>query len=406
MNVRLKVVAAVRSPGMEARTSEVETMWTALDNVTVGGRYELREHLATGGMAVVFRGWDFRLRRPVAIKVLRDLEDADEVVIERFRREARAAASLQHPHIVEVYDFFEEDGCYYLVMELVDGPNLKERLVKTGPLDCESALRVAAQVCSALDAAHECGFIHRDIKPQNILLAPTGEAKLADFGIVHIPRETAFTTGGMVLGTADYISPEQAQGLELRPTTDIYSLGVVLYEMVAGALPFTGATPMSVAVQHATAPVPPLCRANPAIPKQVERLVQRALRKNPEQRFPSARAMGAALIGTADALRDGITPASPRNDAPTTPDADVGAPKDVPTWRAVAEQLLWPTSVEPGVGGADDSVLGDFTLSDEGGALGPAPTARAVTFDAFRLFVVICAAGLLLAATLALNSLL
>jgi serine/threonine-protein kinase len=176
--------------------------------------------------------------------------------------------------------------------------------------------------------------------------------------------------------------------------------------MVAGALPFTGATPMSVAVQHATAPVPPLCRANPAIPKQVERLVQRALRKNPEQRFPSARAMGAALIGTADALRDGITPASPRNDAPTTPDADVVAPKDVPTWRAVAEQLLWPTSVEPGVGGADDSVLGDFTLSDEGGALGPAPTARAVTFDAFRLFVVICAAGLLLAATLALNSLL
>ncbi|HEV2405319.1 MAG TPA: serine/threonine-protein kinase [Ktedonobacterales bacterium] len=381
-------------------------MWTALDNVIVGGRYELREHLATGGMAVVFRGWDFRLRRPVAVKVLRDLDDADEVVIERFRREARAAASLQHPHIVEVYDFFEEDGCYYLVMELVDGPNLKERLIKSGPLDCESALRVAAQVCSALDAAHECGFIHRDIKPQNILLAPTGEAKLADFGIVHIPRETAFTTGGMVLGTADYISPEQAQGLELRPTTDIYSLGVVLYEMVAGALPFTGATPMSVAVQHATAPVPPLCRANPAIPKQVERLVQRALRKNPEQRFPSARAMGAALIGTADELRAGTTPASPTSDAATSPDADAVAPKDVPTWRVVAERLLWPATPEASDGLIEDESVGESNLAVETGAYGDASLLRAERFDALRLLVLLCAAGLLLAATLALNSVL
>lgn len=378
-------------------------MWTALDNVMVGGRYELREHLATGGMAVVFRGWDFRLRRPVAIKVLRDLEDADELVIERFRREARAAASLQHPHIVEVYDFFEEDGCYYLVMELVDGPNLKEQLVKTGPLDPESALRIAAQVCAALDAAHECGFIHRDIKPQNILLAPTGEAKLADFGIVHIPRETAFTSGGVVLGTADYISPEQAQGLELRPTTDIYSLGVVLYEMLAGALPFTGATPMSVAVQHATAPAPPLSRANPAIPRQVERLVQRALRKNPEQRYPSVRAMGAALIACARDLRASQSPVPPADDA-VPPDA--GATPRVPTWRTVAEQLLWPTTLEAGDGSLDDGLVGDINLADEGGALAAAPSSRASSFDAFRLFVLLCAAGLLLVATLALNALL
>ncbi|HKV84518.1 MAG TPA: serine/threonine-protein kinase [Ktedonobacterales bacterium] len=378
-------------------------MWTTLDNVMVGGRYELREHLATGGMAVVFRGWDFRLRRPVAIKVLRDLEDADELVIERFRREARAAASLQHPHIVEVYDFFEEDGCYYLVMELVDGPNLKEHLVKTGPLDPDSALRIAAQVCAALDAAHECGFIHRDIKPQNILLAPTGEAKLADFGIVHIPRETAFTTGGVVLGTADYISPEQAQGLELRPTTDIYSLGVVLYEMLAGALPFTGATPMSVAVQHATASVPPLCRANPAIPRHVERLVQRALRKNPEQRYPSARAMGAALVGTARELRASQPPTIAADDAATS-DADAIA--SVPTWRMVAAQLLWPANLEPGDGPLDDGSVGDFTLADEAGALVAAPSSRAATFDAFRLFVLLCAGGLLLVATLALNALL
>jgi serine/threonine-protein kinase len=270
-------------------------MWTALEGVMVGSRYEMRAHLATGGMAAVFRAWDHRLQRPVAIKVLRQLDDANEHAIERFRREARATAALCNPHIVEVYDFFEEDGCYYLVMELVEGINLKEHLASYGPLPPETALTIAAQVCDALAAAHDAGFIHRDIKPQNILLSANGPAKLADFGIVHIPRAEGFTTGGIVLGTADYVSPEQAQGLALAPATDIYSLGVVLYEMLTGVLPFTGTTPIAVAMRHATAPVPPLRYVNPTVPRIVERIVLRALRKEPDERFSDARAVAAAM---------------------------------------------------------------------------------------------------------------
>lgn len=277
-------------------------MWTALEGVTVASRYELRAHLATGGMAAVFRGWDHRLCRPVAVKVLHQLEGAGDSAIERFRREARSTAASQSPYIVEVYDFFRDDGCYYLVMELVEGINLKEHLALHGPLAPEVAFPIAIQVCHALQAAHAQGFIHRDIKPQNILLDSSGQAKLADFGIVHIPRASSFTTSGMVLGTADYISPEQAQGEPLAPTTDIYSLGVVLYEMLTALLPFTGTTPVAVALQHAEAPVPPLRSIRPELPPSVERVVMRALAKEPTRRYPSARAMAVTLEQTLAAL--------------------------------------------------------------------------------------------------------
>lgn len=277
-------------------------MWTALEGVTVASRYELRAHLATGGMAAVFRGWDHRLCRPVAVKVLHQLESADPSDIERFRREARSTAALQSPYIVDVYDFFRDDGCYYLVMELIEGINLKEHLARNGPLAPEDAFPIAIQVCRALQVAHSHGFIHRDIKPQNILLEPSGLAKLADFGIVHIPRARSFTSSGMVLGTADYISPEQAQDGPLAPTTDIYSLGVVLYEMLTTLLPFTGTTPVMVALQHASAPVPPLRSIRPEISPSVERVVMRALAKDPARRYPSAQAMAATLEQTLAAL--------------------------------------------------------------------------------------------------------
>lgn len=277
-------------------------MWTALEGVTVASRYELRAHLATGGMAAVFRGWDHRLCRPVAIKVLHQLDSADSSAIERFRREARSTAALQSPYIVDVYDFFRDDGCYYLVMELVEGINLKEQLARNGPMAPEEAFPVAIQVCRALQVAHSHGFIHRDIKPQNILLDPSGLAKLVDFGIVHIPRARSFTSTGMVLGTADYISPEQAQDEPLAATTDIYSLGVVLYEMLTALLPFTGTTPVMVALQHASAPVPPLRSIRPEIPRSVERVVMRALAKDPAERYPSAHAMEVTLAQTLAAL--------------------------------------------------------------------------------------------------------
>src|SRR5690349_12141637 len=270
-------------------------MWTTLEGVMVGGRYELSAHLASGGMATIFRGWDHRLRRPVAIKMLQELDSADARDVERFRREARAAAALASPHIVEVYDFFADEGCYYLVMELVEGVDLKHYLKQHSPLPVPEALAIAAQICLALDESHAQGFIHRDIKPQNILLDSSGTAKLADFGIVQIPGARQRTSGGMVMGTADYVSPEQAQGLPLTPATDLYSLGVVLYEMLTGVPLFTGRTPVAVAMRHASAPPPPLRKRNPAIPPGVERLVLRALAKDPHCRHPSARTLADAI---------------------------------------------------------------------------------------------------------------
>ncbi len=292
-------------------------MWTTLEGIMVASRYELQSHLATGGMAAVFRAWDHRLRRPVALKMLRALADAEPRAVERFRREAKATASLRDPHIVEVYDFFAERGCYYLVMELVEGRNLKDCLAAYGRLPIATALAIAAQVCEALDAAHARGFVHRDIKPQNILL----------------------DTDGIVLGTADYISPEQAQGQALGPTTDIYSLGAVLYEMLSGVLPYNGTTPVAVAMCHASAPLPSLRRANPAIPPTVEHIVLRAMQKVPAVRYPSARAMRAALLAALGELQR--AEASER--ATETPCEEVTVPvAATDQWRTLADALVRP----------------------------------------------------------------
>src|SRR5262249_23107856 len=221
-------------------------MTSALDGVIVGNRYEVQQHLARGGMATVFRGWDRLVDRPVAVKVLRAHDEANPTNLERFRREALALSTLHCPQIVTVYDFLEEEDCSYLIMELVEGVNLKRHLVEHGPLPPVEALLLAAQVCQALECAHGYGFIHRDIKPQNILLAASGGVKLTDFGIVHIAECTTLTGHGMVLGTADYIAPEQVQGLPLTPASDLYSLGIVLFEMLVGALPFTGTSIIAV----------------------------------------------------------------------------------------------------------------------------------------------------------------
>ncbi len=183
----------------------------------------------------------------------------------RFRREAHAAAMLHHPNVVQAYDFFEEHGCHYLIMEFVEGINLKQYLRRHGPMSAHHALSIVTQVCSALQAAHAMGFIHRDIKPHNILLSRHGMAKVTDFGIVHITHSPSVTTDGFILGTADYIAPEQARGDTLSPATDVYAVGVVLYEMVTGRLPFAGPTPVAVAAKHSNAPVVPPRQIDPSI---------------------------------------------------------------------------------------------------------------------------------------------
>ncbi|MFL5587374.1 MAG: protein kinase domain-containing protein [Ktedonobacteraceae bacterium] len=272
----------------------------------IAGRYEIREHIATGGMASVYKTWDHRVERIVAIKVLRSLDKNDLRAVERFRREARAAAALTHPNAVTIYDFVEEWGQYFLVMEYINGPTLKQLIGQSHQLPASQTIEIAAQVCDVLQVAHARGFIHRDIKPQNIMLTWGGASsssmngerplvKLTDFGIVRVVEEGGLTNSGIVLGTADYLSPEQARGETLTASSDLYSLGVVMFEMLAGRPPFVGPTAVSIAMQHASTNPPSLRQFNPTVPPGVEHIVMRALEKEPEDRFQSAAEMLQAL---------------------------------------------------------------------------------------------------------------
>src|SRR6266700_5513707 len=251
-------------------------------------------------MASVFKTWDHRVERLVAMKVLRSLDKNDLRAVERFRREARAAAALAHPNSVTIYDFIEERSQYFLVMEYIHGPTLKKEIIDRRHLHALETLEIAAQVCAVLQLAHTRGFIHRNIKPQNIMLVSTNVStpgvnnllvKLTDFGIVRVAEDAGLTNSGIVLGTADYLSPEQARGETLTASSDLYSLGVVMFEMLTGRPPFVGPTAVSIAMQHASANPPPLRQFNPHVPPAVEQVVNRALQKEPEDRFMSAAEM-------------------------------------------------------------------------------------------------------------------
>jgi serine/threonine protein kinase len=284
-------------------------MLNQFDGRLIAGRYEIREHIATGGMASVFKTWDHRVERFVAIKVLRSLDKNDLKAVERFRREARAAASLVHYNAVTIFDFFEEAGQYYLVMEYIHGPTLKQLIGQRRHLHPHETLEIASQVCAVLHVAHNRGFIHRDIKPQNIMLASSGASiqnsvgagnllvKLTDFGIVRVAEEAGLTNSGIVLGTADYLSPEQARGEKLSASSDLYSLGVVMFEMLTGRSPFVGPTAVSIAMQHASTEPPSMQQVNPnvTIPAAVEQIVMKTLEKEPDERFLSANEMRQAL---------------------------------------------------------------------------------------------------------------
>jgi serine/threonine protein kinase len=290
-----------------------------LEGTLIAGRYEIREHIATGGMASVFKTWDHRVERIVAIKVLRSLDKNDHRAVERFRREARAAAALAHPNAVTIYDFVEETGQYFLVMEYIHGPTLKQLIGQRRQLQPREAIEVASQVCAVLQIAHAQGFIHRDIKPQNIMLAWSGGmgglsdggawVKLTDFGIVRVAEDAGLTNSGIVLGTADYLSPEQARGETLTGSSDLYSLGVVMFEMLTGRPPFVGPTAVSIAMQHASALPPPLRQFSPNIPPVLEQLVNRTLEKEADDRFNSAIEMQQALRNCARELARGKAPA-------------------------------------------------------------------------------------------------
>jgi beta-lactam-binding protein with PASTA domain len=251
------------------------------------GRYQIVRHLARGGMAEVYLARDLLLDRPVALKVLFPEFSTDPSFVERFRREARAAANLNHPNIVSVYDWGEESGTYFIVMEYIEGPTLRDVIRGEGPLFPNRAAEIGAEIAAALEFAHRRGVIHRDVKPGNVLIS--GMVKVADFGIARAgdPQESLTQTGA-VMGTASYFSPEQAQGLPIDNRSDVYSLGVVLYEMVANRPPFIGDSPVAIAYQHVREePLPP-SRHNPDVPPALDAVVIKAMAKDRANRYPSA----------------------------------------------------------------------------------------------------------------------
>lgn len=270
----------------------------------VGGRYQITGLIASGGMGEVFQAHDRVLDRTVALKILRAGLGADADFIERFRKEATIAGRLSHPNIVQVYDWGRsEDGSAYMAMEFVDGQNLRDVLLANGRLRPSIASRITAQVCAALEAARKAGLVHRDVKPENILLTADGGVKVADFGLSRTMAESRATQAGVLLGTAHYLAPEQVEGHQSDHRADIYALGVVLYEMLTGETPFTGDNPLVIAYQRVRHDVPKPSDRIGGVPPGLDHVVARATARDADERFASAAEMG-------DALRS----ATPRSD--------------------------------------------------------------------------------------------
>ncbi|MGZ4378353.1 MAG: Stk1 family PASTA domain-containing Ser/Thr kinase, partial [Gaiellaceae bacterium] len=326
-----------------------------LINTLFDGRYRIVRKLGMGGMANVYLAEDEVLGRRVAIKILNDRHAGDDQFVERFRREAKNAASLSHPNIVSIYDRGEAEGTYYIAMEYLDGRSLKELIVARGPAPIHLAVDYARQILAALRFAHRHGIVHRDIKPHNVLVDGEGRLKVTDFGIARAGA-SQMTEAGSIIGTAQYLSPEQAKGASVDQTSDLYSVGVVLYELLTGVVPFSGDTPVEIAMKHlSTVPEPPSAK-RADVPRDLDMVVMRALAKDPSERYQSAEEMDAdlrrinrgvaispvteeaatAIISRPPAEVTAITSHAPRPPAPYAPPAAY-YDYDEPSRRAI-----WP----------------------------------------------------------------
>jgi len=265
-----------------------------LINTLFDGRYRIMRKLGSGGMANVYLAEDQELGRRVAIKILNDRHANDDQFVERFRREAKNAAGLSHPNIVSIYDRGEAEGTYYIAMEYLDGRSLKELIVSRGPAPIPIAIDYARQILTAVRFAHRHGIVHRDIKPHNVLVDAEGRLKVTDFGIARAGA-SQMTEAGSIIGTAQYLSPEQAKGAPVDQTSDLYSVGVVLYELLTGVVPFSGDTPVEIAMKHLSAVPEPPSAKRAEIPRDLDLIILRALGKDPSERYQSAEEMDADL---------------------------------------------------------------------------------------------------------------
>src|ERR687895_580089 len=290
-------------------------------------RYKVETTLGEGGMARVYRGTDQVLDRTVAIKVLADRYAEDDNFVTRFRREAQAAAALSHPNVVAVFDTGDDAAAHYIVMEYVEGRTLGEVLKVEGPLDADRASAIAEDVATALQAAHERGLVHRDVKPGNVMIDTEGRIKVMDFGIARAAADDTLTQTGTVLGTAAYLSPEQARGDAVDARSDIYSLGCVLYEMLSGRAPFTGDSAVSIAFRHVNDRPDPPSAHHPGIPPELEAVTMRALEKDPARRHQSAEEFRQALAAAPAAGGD----TGPMGGGGDTDLLPVAAPPDATT---------------------------------------------------------------------------
>ena len=313
----------------------------------LGGRYEVQDKVGTGGMAIVYRGLDQVLGRTVAIKTMLPQYATDPSFAARFKQEAQAAAALQSPYIVSVYDWGKDGDTYYIVMEYLRGTDLKSGIRKHGALDCKKVAQIGSQIAQALSVAHRHDIIHRDIKPQNIMVQPDGNIKVMDFGIARA-KNSHLTQDNSVLGTAHYVSPEQTQGKELGPTTDIYSLGIVMYEAATGTVPFDGDDAISVALKQVNEQPQPPSQRNPAIDPSLEGIILKCMQKDPANRFQTAdelvRVLHDYLAGRLQAVNTAtsvmaVPAASQIGNNATRPMRPVAATGNVRTRQTTATEL-------------------------------------------------------------------
>jgi eukaryotic-like serine/threonine-protein kinase len=337
------------------------------------GRYELEELVGSGGMSSVYRARDKLLERTVALKILHEQFTRDDAYVERFRREARAVAQLAHPNIVTVIDRGEQDGRQFIVFEYVDGMNLKELLDQEGPLDPREAIELSLQVARALAFAHENGLVHRDVKPQNVLIDADGRAKVTDFGIAHALDVDGMTITGTIMGSSNYIAPEQARGEPVDEQSDIYSLGCVLYELLTGDVPFDGDNFVAVAMRHVNDPVPTVGEVRRDVPPHLDWTVERAMAKDNDERFASMSEFAAELEACHAELdgAEGATVVVPPRRPPRA--RRTRQPRRQRRQRSVWPWVLLGVGLAALVGG----LAGALLLHDSGGGSNNPPAAAA-----------------------------